>query len=243
MSRGIYVALSGAIAQENALETTATNLANTSSPGFQRLRPVFQEALANAGKKPDGSLHYASVATATLDTTAGPVRTTNRALDVAPADGTYLVVDAGRGQRYTRAGSLTLDPSGTLVTTGGAKVLGDGGASISAATGGGEVSIEPNGNVKQGGQSIGKLSIVKLERPERMTPEGNGLYAVGDAGRADPADAPLTVGALAESNAQPVTAMTELMSASRTFEAFQRALETLGEVDRKVLTAIPGAFE
>ena len=48
MSDGIYVALSGAIAQASSLDTTATNLANASTDGYQRVRTVFREALATA---------------------------------------------------------------------------------------------------------------------------------------------------------------------------------------------------
>ena len=48
MSKGIYVALSGAVAQENALEATASNIANASTTGYQRLRPVFRQVLATA---------------------------------------------------------------------------------------------------------------------------------------------------------------------------------------------------
>ena len=49
----------------------------------------------------------------------------------------------------------------------------------------------------------------------------------------------LTVGALEESNASPVTAMTEMLSATRMFEAFQRAIQTFHEADRRVATTTP----
>ncbi len=48
MSKGVYVALSGAMVQEQSLEATAKNIANASSAGYQRMRPVFKQALASA---------------------------------------------------------------------------------------------------------------------------------------------------------------------------------------------------
>jgi flagellar basal body rod protein FlgG len=37
--------------------------------------------------------------------------------------------------------------------------------------------------------------------------------------------------------------MTEMMQASRTFEAFQKVLDQFGEMDRKLLTTVPSAVE
>lgn len=242
MSRGIYVALSGALAQENALEATAANVANASSPGFQRLRPVFREALTQANKR-DASLHYASMSETAVDTSGGAIRATGRALDVALPAGGYLAVDGGKGERYTRAGALALDDKGVLKTASGADVLAASGGPITVPTGQGEVRIDPDGSVFAGAAPVAKLKVVRFERPERLAPEGGGMLAAGEAGAAAPMNEPVTPGALEDSNAQPVQAMTELMSASRTFEAFQRVLDTLGETDRKLLTTVPGAFE
>ena len=45
MAKGVYAALSGAVAAETALDTVAQNLANGSSEGYRRLRPVFREEI------------------------------------------------------------------------------------------------------------------------------------------------------------------------------------------------------
>jgi len=58
-----------------------------------------------------------------------------------------------------------------------------------------------------------------------------------------PTTTTLDVGALEDSNSTAVSAMTDLVAASRTFEAFQRMLDTFSECDRKVLTTTPGATE
>ncbi|MBX3186739.1 MAG: flagellar hook basal-body protein [Labilithrix sp.] len=241
MSKGVYVALSGAVAQQNALDTTALNVANASSTGYQRLRPVFRQALAGAVAR-DGGLRYAATSRTAIDTTPGATRVTERGLDVALPPGVYLAVTTPRGERYTRAGNLTLDKDGTLKTASGTPVAREDGAPIKVS-GAGEVRIDPDGSVKVGDGVAGKLKLVKFERPDALEPEGSSLLAIGGAGAATAASEPLTVGALEESNAQPMVAMTELMTASRTFEAFQKVLDQFGEIDRKLLTTVPTAVE
>src|ERR1700730_10808164 len=132
MSDGIYVALSGAIAQSTQLDTTAQNLANSSTDGYQRGGPRFREALARA-RSGDPSVHYAAFAGTRLDTTRGPLRATGRALDFAMPEGTYLAVSSPRGERFTRAASLSVGTDGVLRTTHGDAVLGESGAPIKVA--------------------------------------------------------------------------------------------------------------
>jgi flagellar basal-body rod protein FlgF len=242
MSKGVFVALSGAVVQETALEATAQNVANASTPGYQRLRPVFKQALASAVNG-DKKLRYVEVDRTAVDTAPGAVRTTGRPLDVAPAPGNFLVVQTPRGDRYTRAGALSVDADGQLRAA-GMPVLNEAGQSIKVDPKGGQaVRIGTDGTVRQGTQVAGRIKLVKFERPDAVQPEGHGLVGAGGAGDPQPSKEPVSVGAVEESNAEPVSAMTEMMSASRTFEAFQRVLDAFNEVDRKLVTTVPGAFE
>ena len=117
MSRGVYVALSGAVAQEQALETTAQNLANASTSGYQKMRPVFNEALRGASKN-NQRLHYAGVARTVNDTTRGPIKHTGNGSDCAFKENQYLAVTTERGERYTRNGEIKMGPDGTLRAAG-----------------------------------------------------------------------------------------------------------------------------
>jgi len=238
MSRGVYVALSGAVAQEQALEATATNVANASTAGYQRLRPVFRQALAKAANG-DKQLQYTKTARTALDTSPGALRKTDNPLDVALPQGVYMAAVTARGERYTRAGDLTIDSSGTLRTAGGAAISSSSGAEIKASPGGGAVRIDPDGSVVQGAATVGKIKLVNFATPDALEPEGGGLLAVGGGGAVTETTGPITVGSVEESNAQPVAAMTEMMQASRTFEAFQKVLDQFGEIDRKLLTTVP----
>src|SRR5262245_42058500 len=147
MSRGVYVALSGAVAQEHALETTATNLANAATPGYQRLRPVFREVLSQAKK--NQNLRYAEVSQTIVDGSRGTTRSTGRSLDVALAEGNYLAVSTPRGERYTRAGSLQMTADGILRTASGASLAREDGQPIQLSPANGEPTVTPDGSIVQ----------------------------------------------------------------------------------------------
>ena len=49
----------------------------------------------------------------------------------------------------------------------------------------------------------------------------------------------LEVGRLEQSNASAVKAMTDLMTATRMFEAMQRAITTFSSVNRRLVTTVP----
>ena len=236
MSDGIYVALSGAIAQAQNLDTTANNLANASTDGYQRERPVFHEVLAKASGE---GHHYASSTTA-LDSTSGAIKVTDRPLDVALPNGAYLAVSTPNGERYTRAGSLSVSLDGFLTTRHGERVLGEDGKAIKIPDGNGEVRATRSGAIEKAGTRFAQMRIVKFDRPEQMTHEGGSLLAANvNTGTAKPTNATLEVGALEESNASVVSSMNELVDASRTFEAFQRAIDAFRDADRKIVETTP----
>lgn len=242
MSRGIYVALSGAVAQETALETTATNLANAANDGYERLRPVFREELSGATKRTGSGLHFSAIESTAIDGSRGSLRTTGRDLDIALPEGVYMAVDTARGERYTRAGALQVSPSGALTTSSGAKLLREDGKPLTVNVAS-PATISTDGTVMQDGNPVAKLKLVKLEQGSSLQHEGADLMTVRGRPPVKAEGVEIDLGSLEESNAPVVGSMVELVSASRTFEAFQRMLETFGELDRKVLSTIRGPTE
>ena len=239
MSDGIYCALSGALAQQMALDATSTNLANASITGFHTQTPVFREVLAQQG--PMGQLRFAEVKSTAMTTTPGAFHTTGRDLDVALPPKVFLAVKTDAGERYTRAGSLQVRADGSLTTVGGAPIVGEGDVPLKVAPGS-SPSISTSAEIKVNGESAGRLKLVSFAEPAWLVNEGATLLApTTDSGQATAAAAEITVGALEDSNASPITAMTELLTASRMFEAFQRAIETFHESDRRVATTTPGS--
>jgi len=241
MSHGIYSALSGALAQSLSLETTASNLANTSTAGYRAVRPVFHEVLARAGT-PTQRAHFAAVRRTAVDLQAGEVKTTNNALDIALPKDAFLAVQTSAGERYTRNGRLSVSEQGQLVLHSGEPVLGDNNKPIELLRRDAHLTIAEDGEVQSDGESLGFLKVVAFQNPAAMTYEGGTLLsATSDAGPPSPSLEALKVGQIEGSNASPVAAMTEMMMASRMFEAMQRAIGTFREIDQRLVTTVPKA--
>lgn len=241
MSKGIYTALSGAIASSTALDVTAENLANASTAGFRKLRPVFREVLERETTPRLSAKHghFTKVGSTAIDTTPGALRNTGRSLDVALPKGMFIAVDSRGGERYSRAGSLAVDSEGKL-TLAGSPVVGESGEPIVVDGGPGELTIKTDGEVVRGEDHFGRLKLVTFTDPGGLTPIGGSLYeATPASGDATVAPCELAVGALEDSNASPIDAMSELVKATRTFEAYERAIDTFRDADKRIVT-LPG---
>jgi flagellar basal-body rod protein FlgF len=241
MSDGIYVALSGALAQTSNLDVTAANLANASTDGYQRVRPVFREALARAGSG-EGNTHYAALVGTDLDTRKGALRPTGNPLDFAMPEGTYLAVSTSRGERYTRAASLSVGIDNVLRTAHGDAVLSDTDKEIKFTGNGTGVRIDDTGQISQGGDARARVKLVSFADPAKLShDQGPLLQSTPAAGAVSTARGPLQVGQIEESNSNVIGAMTDLVSATRTFEAFQKVIDAFRDADRKVITVPDGS--
>src|SRR5262249_4705453 len=131
MGNGIYVALSGAVAQSKALDVVAHDVANSSTVGFHAQRVTFEEALSSPSSRSTPSGSAGRIAE---DSSTGPLRTTGQPLDLAIKGDGYFAISTERGLRYTRAGSFTKNAEGAIVTPSGAPVLDAAGGPIIVPT-------------------------------------------------------------------------------------------------------------
>jgi len=127
MSDGIYLATAGAVAQSQALDTTANNIANASTTGFRADRVTFKEALTGAKSVDTAMVAHAGTR---VDQQAGALDHTDSPLDCALEGEGYFGVQTKDGARYTRAGNFQLDTNRNLVTAEGNALRGEGGAPI-----------------------------------------------------------------------------------------------------------------
>lgn len=234
MADGIYAALSGALAQAQALDTVANNLANGSTEGFKAQRLSFEETLlAQPGAAPQSQT---AVRTASTDFSQGGIQDTGNPLDVALLGEGFLTVETNAGVRYTRAGSLTLSPEGTLVTSAGHPVLGTNGTiEIGQAR---RVTIDEHGQVLRDGVVLGQLARVRFAEPQRLVREGERLWSAPAGVEPEPIDVRVQSGALERSNVNALTEMSELIWISRAYEIFHRSIETFDSADQKAASEL-----
>jgi len=228
MIYGIYQSAQGAETQSLRLDTIANNLANAGTTAFKRDLMVFQQhdsydaeqgtsdpALQHLSEMPGG---VAAAGTYT-DFSMGPLTKTGGALDIAIKGPGFLKVSNGQKELLTRDGSLTLNEKGDLIHQGsGMAVSGEGGAKITAIPNGGRVEISSDGWVTQGGERLGRISLVQPDSVRQLMKVGNNLFEAKGRVAADTSSLVLQ-GYTEASGTKPMTEMIAMITASRAFES------------------------
>ena len=231
MSDGIYSALSGAVAQERALDVVANNVANSGTTGFRADRVAFEEQLSAARGEGPETLRYVAVADVRMDDSAGALESTGNPLDVALEGDGWFSVEAPQGERLTRAGSFVTDADGVLMTRDGFPVLGAGPERrIVIPAGTQDLSIDRDGTIRADGNELGQLLIRRFD-PTTLEKEGSTLVAFEGAG--EPSTASVLQGHLEGSNLNAVAGLNEMIQTTRSFEAFQRVIQTYRSLDER----------
>lgn len=229
-----------AAAQANA--DGATSTPNAATPGQANIQPGTQpgtqpgnqangqvsastpaDPLTNGAESNLPERVFGVLASGMMDFSPGSIRETGRSLDVALDGNGFLAVQTPRGERYTRAGSLTLDANGQLVTESGNLVIGQGGPITLPP---GEATIGEDGSVSVRGQVAGRLKIVRFNDPRAaLVKEGETLFA--STGKERPTEATQTrivQGALEMSNVNAIGEMAAMMQNSREFDSLERSI-------------------
>lgn len=225
MDRMIYLSMSGAKATMQRQEVLANNLANASTTGFR----AELQALRAVPVRGDGASTrvYALETTTGYDASAGPTTATGRPLDVAMQGNAWLAVQGLDGtEAYTRMGSLQVDAEGTLRTSGGLTVLGDGGPITLPPNTAPQIAPDGTVSVAQPNGSITPLGRLKLVTPEAPLVRGeDALFRAPDGDLPADPNARLQDGALEGSNVNPIENMVAMIAAARQFEAQMKLLQ------------------
>lgn len=266
MSKGIYTALSGAMAQNARLDTVANNLANVNTPGFKRDGQLFREYLTAYEKEPGtitvprvpasiesfydmqgGDKGYVDAKGTYTDFAQGALKQTGNKLDVAIEGDGFFEVLTPAGVRLTRVGSFNVDGEGRLVTKQGLPVLRDGGAGQDPATreikiASANVTVSPSGEIFDGNQNIGRLSLVNVGNKDALLKTGQSLFSIKDT--LDPqmtlaSEAKLHQGFIETSNVNVVREMTDMITATRVFESTQKGIQAYDQMMAKDVNEVP----
>jgi len=237
MDKMLYIAMSGAKQNMQALSITANNLANAKTTGFKadlanaRSMQAFGEGL------PTRVFSMTERAGQNFD--SGALLTTGRDLDIAIQGQGWLTVQTEDGsEAYTRNGQFKLSDNGALETARGDLVMGDNGPiflplpvkniNISAD---GTIMVQPEGAPNNIQEEVGRIKLVNPDN--RFLEKGSdGLFRRKD-GNNEPADISVQVasGALESSNVNPIGEMTDMIALQRQFEMQLKMMKTAEEVD------------
>lgn len=240
MDHAIYTAM-GAASQTMELQgVTASNLANTSTPGFRAQLTALRAVPVNGDTYQTRTLVTAS--TPGADMTPGQLDYTARPLDVAlQQDGWLAVQTADGSEGYTRNGNIQVTPTGQL-TIQGNPVIGDGGGPVMVPEGS-EVTIASDGTISALNPGdpantvspVGKLKLVKADNTE-VTRGDDGMFRLTQAAQAtrgpvlqSDASIRLQSGVLEGSNVKPMAAMAEMIASSRRFEMQMKVISSVDD--------------
>ena len=133
MIRSLWIARTGLDAQQTNLDVIANNLANVSTNGFKRARPIFEDLLYQTLRQPGAQSSQSTkipsglqlgvgvrpVSTARIHV-QGALQRTGNDLDVAIDGAGFLEILLPDGTTaYTRDGSFHKDDQGQIVTSSG----------------------------------------------------------------------------------------------------------------------------
>jgi flagellar basal-body rod protein FlgG len=245
-------------AQERNLEVIANNIANINTTAFKRSRAEFTDLIyqterlmgvSSRGRDatvPEGSQIGLGVRTAAIRAVhiQGALTNTGNSLDLAlNGRGWFQVATAGGETVYTRAGAFNTNATGQLVTTDGFNItppiLIPQNATAVTVSQSGVVTVTIPGQPAP--QQIGQLTLANFVNEAGLQPLGNNLYQqtaasgppnVGVPG--DPSFGVIQQGYLEASNVDPVSEITNLISAQRAYEMNSKVIQAADQMSGSV---------
>ena len=247
MNVGLYSSAAGMRMGEDYQDLATQNLSLQSVPGYRQSFPVFttdptmvstQPGVTNAGNP------AAIRMTRITDFSQGPVSPSGSPYHLAIQGQSFFQVKEADGTTsYTRDGAFELSPTGKLLTSDGAQVLGQGGAPVTISTAGGTPSISPDGSIQVGGQQVGSIGLVHFKNPgTSLQPGAFGRYVAPqhDAKDGLAANDQVMQGKLEGSNGNPVTQMADMIQAVRLYEANQKTIQAADNNQNQLINTLGG---
>jgi flagellar basal-body rod protein FlgG len=235
MLRALSIAATGGRALLHQIDIGANNLANANTVGFKRARAQFSDLLyQRVGDLSLGTGVRLQGAPRSFE--QGALQKTDRDLDLAiEGEGFFRVRRPGdAGVAYTRAGRLSIDAEGFLVTEEG-YVL-DPGIRVPADVS--RIAVDPEGRVaavtggSRAGVLLGQIPLARFTNPAGLESLGRNLFAA-TAAAGEPGDSEvgrIRQGYLEGSNTDPIRELTDLIAAHRAFEINAKVIEAADEI-------------
>jgi flagellar basal-body rod protein FlgG len=254
--KALAIAATGMNAQSTNVDVIANNIANINTTGFKRSRAEFTDLLyetqrlagvanrGNQGVVPEGAQVGLGVKTAAIRTLnlQGTLTSTGNQLDLAlQGAGYFQIANTNGGVNYTRAGSFNTNATGQLVTIDGSIVD----PPIIIPTNATQVNVSASGLVTATVANsvtpltLGQLQIATFANPAGLLALGSNLFQETAASGAPvtgiPGDtefATISQGYLEASNVDPVSEITNLISAQRAYEMNSKVITAADQMSQ-----------
>jgi flagellar basal-body rod protein FlgG len=257
MIRSLWVAKTGLEAQQTNVDVISNNLANVSTNGFKRQRPVFEDLLYQTLRQPGAQSTQQTqvpsglqlgtgvrpVATARIFTT-GNLQNTGNPLDLAVNGNGFFQVTLPDGSvSYTRDGAFQLDNQGQVVTSNGYPLQ----PTITIPPNAVTVTVGSDGTVSvlaagaTAPTQVGQIQLANFINPAGLQARGENLFLETAASGTAQTNVPGTngLGALNQgfvetSNVNVTEELVNLITAQRAFEINSRSIQSSDQMLQKL---------
>ncbi|MEL7614443.1 flagellar basal-body rod protein FlgG [Vreelandella titanicae] len=253
MIKSLWTAKTGLESQQTKLDVISNNLANVSTNGFKRSRPVFEDLLYQNMRQPGAQNNIQdrlpsgmqvgtgvrAVATERLHTQGGLEQTENSRDLAINGEGFFQVLMPDGTTAYTRDGSFQLNENGQMVTANGYPVE----PAIFLPANALSVNVGEDGtvSVRQPGvtvdNEVGQISVSTFINPAGLQSIGGNLYLETGASGAPNENIPgmngagrLFQGYVETSNVNVVEEMVNMIQTQRAYEINSKAVSTSDEM-------------
>ncbi|NCB30739.1 MAG: flagellar basal-body rod protein FlgF [Clostridia bacterium] len=250
MVRGLYLAGTGMLVQRSKMDVITNNISNVDTLGYKQdtlLSRSFEEMLIERMNDPAvvnqttevGPLgtgtHIDEIATSFAQ---GAPEQTGRSTDLCIVGDGFFVVEAGDGERYTRAGNFSLNAEGYLVDVNGNQVQGDGGGIQLKSD---RFLVDDLGQIidLDTNAQVGKLRLVEFTDTQGLRKEGDNLFSdYGGAGAKEAENSKVMQGYIEGSNVNIAQEMVDMIITSRAYETNQRSARMIDETLERAVNDI-----
>jgi flagellar basal-body rod protein FlgG len=256
MLRSLWIAKTGMESQQTNIDVISHNLANVSTNGFKRSRPVFEDLIYQTLRQPGAQASQQSQIPSGLQlgTGARPVSTeriyiqgnlqqTGNSLDLAiNGNGFFQIQQPDGSLAYTRDGAFQINSEGTIVTANGDVLQ----PQITIPSGSVTMTIAKDGTVSSTDSAGVATTLGQIQLTNFINPAG--LQAVGDnlslettaSGTANTANAAangfgsIQQGFVETSNVNVVEELITMITAQRAYEINSKAIQASDQMLQKL---------
>jgi flagellar basal-body rod protein FlgG len=254
MLRSLFTSATGLAAQQMNLDIIANNLANASTNGFKASRADFEDLIYQTIRQPGAQTGTnsqlptgtqiglgVSAGTTTPLMTQGTIQNTGGIYDLAITGAGYfkvLLPDGSNG--YTRAGNLSIDSTGKIVTAEGYPIQPE---IIIPPTAGQAVSISADGQVsvqlpsQSAPQTVGQIQLTNFSNPAGLHAIGGNVFQQTSASGAPTDGNPGAQGlgtiqqqAVESSNVNVVDEMIRMIIVQRAYDTNSKVIQTADQM-------------
>jgi len=255
MLKGLYIAYTGMMNEQNRMDIMTNNLANASTVGYKKegsTSEAFHDILtlkikdasegSNLIQRIGSNNPGVKIGENYTDYTQGSFRVTENTYDLALAGEGFFAIEFTNKQgqvstMYTRAGQFTLDRDGYLRTEDGDYVLDTQNRRIRVNPLL-ESKIAADGTITQNGNTVARIQVADFEDYNYLEKYGETYYRPVEGATLRQGTAEVKSGYLEMSNVQVVSEMVNMINIARAYESNQKIIQTYDTTLENAVTQI-----